>query len=110
MNRWIHLIGALALVLLLWTSGTARAADQYMQVPVAAEITGHFAGDKDEVPSDNHKSAPHHHLSCGEHATAAWRTDPATVTFLLGREQASALARCPPEGREPDNDLRPPIA
>lgn len=110
MHRWIHLLGALALVLLSWTSGTARAAEGYIPIAVAAESVGHFAGDKDEVPSDQHQGIPHHHFACGEHAAAAWSNIPATA--LLQPIDAPCLARPNSmlSGREPDTQLRPPIA
>ena len=110
MHRWIHLLGALALVLLLWTGGTAHAAERYMPIPVAAETGGHFSGDRDEVPSDEHRGAPHHHFTCGEHvAAAASHGAPASIVLSV----ASRAPRRPQSillGREPDAQLRPPIA
>ncbi len=110
MHRWIHLFGALALVLLLWTGGTAYAAERQMPDSVAAESTGHFAGDRDEVPSDEHQGAPHHHFTCGEHSAAAWSSEPAVAGGLPASAQTSSMARSILAGREPDADLRPPIA
>lgn len=110
MHRWIHLLGALSLVLLLWTGGTARAAEGYIPIAVAAESAGHFAGDKDEVPSDQHQGIPHHHFACGEHAAAAWSdTRAATLAQPIG-EPGLGRARSILNGREPDTQIRPPIA
>ena len=109
MHRWIHLLGAIALVLFVWTSTTARA-EGYMPIPVAAESAGHFAGDKDEAPSDQHDNVPHHHFTCGEHAAAARTVSPTLeMAEPLG---TPALARALPslDGREPDLQIRPPIA
>lgn len=110
MNRWLHLFGALALVLLLWTGGPAYAGERQLPIAVAADSAGHFAGDKDEVPSDQHQGAPHHHFSCGEHAAAPWKSERVAaiqepVSCEAPGQPSSAL-----EGREPDRDIRPPIA
>ena len=110
MHRWVHFFGALALVLLLWTGGPAYAGERQLPIAVAADSAGHFAGDKDEVPSDQHKGAPHHHFSCGEHVAAPWKVgravadrDPMSVD--APRRPSSVL-----DGREPDTHIRPPIA
>lgn len=110
MHRWIHLLGALALVLLLWTGGTAQAAEGHLPITVAAESAGHFAGDRDEVPSDQHNGAPHHHFACGEHAAAAWTNDPADTIIPLISAPAPGHPRSVLDGREPDTQIRPPIA
>ena len=110
MHRWIHLLGALALVLLLWTGGTARAAEGYLPITVAEESVGHFAGDKDEVPSDQHDGAPHHHFACGEHAATAGAHDPAEAVVDLSGMPGPGRPRSVLDGREPDTQLRPPIA
>ena len=110
MNRWVHLLGALMLVLMMWTAGLAHAADSIDVVPVAAQAVGHFEGDKDEVPSDEHKGVTHHHSACGEHQVAAWGTVPAATAIHFAAmpmvAQPGSLAR----NREPDAQLRPPIA
>ena len=111
MHRWwLHLLGALALVLTLWTGGTARAAEDYAPIAVPADTVGHFAGDRDEVPTDQHQGVPHHHFACGEHAAAALNNIPAAA-----RVRSMAATRAPglhtmPNGREPDTQIRPPIA
>ena len=110
MHRWIHLLGALTLVLLLWTGGAARAAEGYLPITVAEESSGHFAGDKDEVPSDQHKGAPHHHFTCGEHAAAALAIDPVDTVVQLISVPASRRPRSVLDSREPDMQIRPPIA
>ena len=110
MHRLLHLLGALALVLTLWTGGTARAAEGYMPIPVAVESAGHFAGDKDEVPSDQHQGVPHHHFACGEHAAAAWSNIPAAPVLQPIGEPGLARPRSILSGREPDTQIRPPIA
>lgn len=110
MHRWLHLLGALALVLTLWMGGTARAAEGYIPVDVAAESVGHFAGDKDEVPSDQHQGVPHHHFACGEHAATAWSNVPgATAPEPVSVPELGGLNSIL-NGREPDTQIRPPIA
>lgn len=110
MHRWIHLLGALALVLLLWTGGTARAAEGYVPITVTAESAGHFAGDRDEVPSDQHDSIPHHHFACGEHAAAAWSNGPVPAAVQPIRMPVRGRSNLVLDGREPDQQIRPPIA
>ena len=110
MHRWLHLLGALALVLTFWTGGTARAAEGSIPIAVAAESAGHFAGDKDEVPSDQHQGVPHHHFACGEHAAAAWSGIEMAATVDAVGAPAVARPRSILNGREPDTQIRPPIA
>ena len=110
MHRWLHLLGAIALVFTLWTGGTARAAEGYLPIAVAAENAAHFAGDSDEVPSDQHQGVPHHHFACGEHAAAA--SSGVEMASAVNRADAPVLARRRSimNGREPDTQIRPPIA
>ena len=110
MNRWVHLLGALMLVLMLWTAGPAHAADVIDAVPVAANALGHFEGDKDEVPSDEHKGVTHHHSACGEHQIASWSDVPGAAEIHFSAEQMVTQPESLPPNREPDAHLRPPIA
>lgn len=110
MNRWVRLLGALMLVLMLWTAGPARAADVINAVPVAANVLGHFEGDKDEVPSDEHTGVTHHHSACGEHQIAAWSDVPGAAEIHFSAESVEVLSESLPPNREPDAQLRPPIA
>ena len=110
MHRWLHLLGAFALVLTLWTGGTARAAEGYIPIAVAAESVGHFVGDRDEVPADQHQGIPHHHFACGEHAAAAWSDVPATPALLPVGVRGPGRPGSILNGREPDTQIRPPIA
>ena len=110
MSRWFRLFGALMLVLMLWTAGPARAADIIDVVPVAAEAMGHFEGDKDEVPSDEHKGVAHHHSTCGEHQMAAWSDVPGAMAIHFSAEQIVTQPEGLPPNAEPDAQLRPPIA
>lgn len=110
MKRWTHLFVALALVLMMWAGGTARAAEGYDPIVVSAESTGHFSGDSDEVPSDQHQGTPHHHAACGEYQVAAWNDIPAASIEPLSSLPALARRKGDKPGREPDAQLRPPIA
>lgn len=110
MIRWTHLIGALMLVFMLWTGGTGHASEGYTPVVVAAETLGHFSNDRDEAPSDQHQGTAHHHSMCGEHHAAAWTDipmEPAQQSISEARFARSVLEVL---GREPDRQLRPPIA
>lgn len=110
MRRAAQLLGILVLALMLWTGTSARAAEGYTPISVASETVGHFAGDRDEVPSDQHRGAPHHHSICGEYQVAAFehlsvgKIEPSKSALRLPLSHDSLL------GREPDGQLRPPIA
>ena len=110
MCRATQLLGFLVLALLLWTGATASAAEGYSPITVASETVGHFAGDKDEVPSDQHEGAPHHHSMCGEYQLAAWDSAPAEAVQMSRPALRLPLIDDARLGREPDAQLRPPIA
>lgn len=110
MLRWTSLLGALLIVLTLWTGGPARASDTDYAVPVAATSIGHFNGDKDEAPSDSHKGGLHHHALCGEHQVAASSDALALATKQPRSGTLMTRADIRARVREPDAQLRPPIA
>ena len=110
MIRWTHLIGALMLVFMLWTGGTAHAAEGFIPVVVAAETLGHFSGDRDEVPSDQHQGTAHHHSVCGEHQVLACSDAPETSINHSSTLPPLARRDAGKFGRDPDTQLRPPIA
>lgn len=109
MRRFAAFFAALMLVLLMWTAGTANAAEQFEAVPTTA-LAGHYDGDRDEAPADSHKGVPHHHAPCGEHQIAAPAPmEPNAIEHGQGlpallRGSAAAFSR------EPGAQLRPPIA
>lgn len=110
MTRWTSMLGIMMLVLTLWTGGTARATEGYTPIIVSAETIGHFAGDKDQVPSDEHQNGMHHHSLCAEHQLTA----PSEVAVNAVAPCTSGPRVAGPVlevvGREPDRQLRPPIA
>ena len=110
MRRAAQILGVLVLALMLWTGTSARAAEGYTPITVASETVGHFAGDKDEVPSDQHQGAPHHHSICGEYQLAAWDSPPAGTIEPSRPALRLPLSHDGLLGREPDGQLRPPIA
>ena len=109
MHRWKSLLGILMLVLMVWAGTSAHAAEQTDVVAVTAEI-GHYEGDGDQVPADQHKGVAHHHAPCADQHAAALSVGPRVHAApeahaaLLPERQSEA------SGREPDADLRPPIA
>ena len=110
MRRWLSLIGTLMLVLMVWTGTTAHAAEAMGCIEVSAESTGHFDGDRDEVPADSDKAVPHHHGGChGHHVAVADRGEPdANATASVGYRTARvklSLARA-----DSGTALSPPIA
>lgn len=110
MHRLTSIVGALMLVLMLWTGGAAHAAERFNCIPVTAETSGHFDGDQDQVPSSPDQDVAHHHASCNGHQLAA-PTNLATIDISLSGKAVPLEWReagVPDHG--PDADLRPPIA
>lgn len=104
------MIGAMLLVLMLWTGTAAHAAEAAECSPAALEISIHLDHGSN-LPSDDRESRPDHlHLGCGGHylATPAQEEShlarPAAVVAVFGG-QAFWLA-----GDGPALTLRPPIA
>lgn len=110
MPRWSALLGALMLVLMIWTGSAAHAAEQLDCLPVAAETIGHYDGDSDQVPADPDKGVAHHHAGCSGHQLAG----PANSTDLhlafSGGDVPFPARPADLAGRTPDGNLRPPIA
>ena len=110
MHRWISFLGALMLVLTLWTGGAAHAAERFDCVPATAEAGAHFDGDEDQAPSAPGQGAAHHHSGCsGHHLAAPVKTAEAPMCHSAAARTFLRNEAAPPS-REPDNQLRPPIA
>lgn len=110
MHRWTSLIGAMMLVLMLWTSGAAYAAERFDCIPTTAATVDHFDGDQDQVPSSPDQGAAHCHSGCSGHQIAA-PTSHASLGFGSPKQVAPlAWRESGVPGRGPDNELRPPIA
>ena len=110
MHRWTSLLGAILLVLMLWTGGAAHATERFDCIPATAEAADHFEGDQDQVPSSPDKGMAHHHSGCGGHHVAAPASIP-PIDLALQQDTASfAWHEVGVPGHSPDNDLRPPIA
>ena len=110
MHRWTTLLGALMLVLMLWTGGAAHAAERFDCIPVTAEAAGHFDGDQDQVPSGPDQGVAHHHTGCSGHHVAAPTSLPTIDMSLTGKTIPLAWREAGVPGHSPDTDLRPPIA
>ena len=110
MIRWTNLVGALLLVLLVWTGTSAHAAERFDCLPVTEQSAGHFDGDRDEVPTDPDQGVAHHHSGCSGYniATSGNSVAPSFSLHSITLFDASHDAGKP--GREPDGQLRPPIA
>lgn len=110
MQRLLSLVGALMLVLMVWTGTTAHAAETYDCAPVSADAAGHYDGDRDQVPADQGSGVAHHHSGCSGHHIAA----PVNATQLqltLGDTDPSLPSDDQrADSLSPDNQLRPPIA
>ncbi len=110
MHRWTSLIGALMLVLMLWTGGAAHAAERINCLPVTAEAAGHFDGDEDQSPSGSHQGVARHHCGCSDHQTAAADDESSAIMPVLSRALPFAWKEAGKPGRSPDAQLRPPQA
>ncbi len=110
MIRWTSLLGAVMLVLILWTGAAAHAAEQFTCIPASSEAIGHFDGDEDQAPSSPDQGVAHHHTGCGGHYFAA----PADIESInvnrAGDTVPRAWRQSGKPGDSPDTDLRPPIA
>ena len=110
MRRFFTLIGTMMLVVLIWTTTTAHAAEAFGCVEINAETAPHFDGDRDEAPDDTQKGVTHHHNGCNGHnigvptGLAVVKSLSAGET-LLGDFDKRALPSL-----EPNRALRPPIA
>lgn len=110
MYRWVSLLGAVMLILMLWTGSAAHAAERFDCMPVTAEAAGHFDGDQDQVPARPDQGAAHHHSGCSGHQLAAPASLSSLVTDFSQKTVPFAWREAGVPGRGPDADLRPPIA
>ena len=110
MLRWTSIVGAVMLVLMLWTGGAAHAAERFSCIPVGAEATIHFDGDGDQTPSKSDQGTMHHHSGCNGHHVAA-PVDNSSIA-INGSKRAAPFAwrESGMRSRSPDFELRPPIA
>ena len=110
MLRWTSIVGAVMLVLMLWTGGAAHAAERFSCIPAGAEVTGHFDGDEDQAPSNSDQGTMHHHSGCNGHVVAA-PVDGSTIA-IIGSKRTSPFAwrEIGMRSRGPESELRPPIA
>jgi hypothetical protein len=110
MQRLTTLFGVFMLVLFVWTGSSAHASQRFDCIPVSSEAPGHFEGDRDEAPAKGEKGVVHHHSGCNGHQYAA---SAGSLIPLIGLQRSSVA---PPleerhvASREPDGQLRPPIA
>ena len=110
MNRWISLLGAVMLVLTLWTGSAAHAAERFDCLPLTAEAGAHYDGDRDQVPSTPDQGVAHHHSGCSGHHVAAPATLAEASLFSSGMIRRFPLSDTAPPGPDAENHLRPPIA
>ena len=110
MHRWTLFIGAIMLVLVLWTGGATHAAVAFDCSPATSEVVAHMAGDQDQIPSRANQDFAHHHSGCNGHfevaSTGTVRPDFRSSGNVL--PLASNEAGKP--GHNPEAQLRPPRA
>lgn len=110
MRRFLPFISAMMLLLVLWTGSAAHAAEAIGCGELTTSETGHFEGDRDQVPSDGDKATPHHHSACHGHCVA---TPSNNRLATLPNLASSALTKAAADfhsGSGPGASLRPPIA
>lgn len=110
MNRWMSLVGSMMLVLMLWTSATAHAAERFDCIPVSTEAAGHFDGDQDEVPSAPDQGVAHHHSGCTGHQLAAPTASDALELSFAAQTAPTPRQETGVPSHGPGALLRPPIA
>ena len=109
MHRWTSLLGAMMLVVMLWTSAAAHAAERFDCIPVTAQATDHLDGDQDQVPASPDQDVAHH-SGCSGHHLAPPATAPFIAVALSRKTVPLAWREAGVPGHSPDTDLRPPIA
>lgn len=109
MNRWATFLGAIMLVLMLWTGSAAHAAERFDCIPVMAGAEGHFDGQQEQLPSSPDQGVAHHHSGCGGHHEAAPAADGSMAIRLTDGTAPLVWREAGVPGRGPDAQLRPPI-
>jgi hypothetical protein len=110
MLRLSTFFGVLMLVLFVWAGSSAHAAERIECIPVSSEGPGHFEGDRDEAPTRGENSASHHHSGCNGHQFAASVDMLVPLVSLIRAPVAGLWIERYAASREPDRQLRPPIA
>lgn len=110
MHRWTSILGALLLVLMLWTGSSAHAAERFDCIPVTAEAVNHYDGDQDQVPPGPDQGVAHHHSGCSGHHVATPAKMPSIGLALIQDIAPFAWREVGIPGHSPDSELRPPIA
>lgn len=110
MQRLTTFIGVLMLVLFIWTSSSAHAAQRFDCIPASSSAPGHFQGDRDEALAKGEKGAAHYHNGCNGHQYAASAAMTLPPFPGLRTSAADGLIERFATSRGPDERLRPPIA
>ena len=110
MTRWTTLVGTLLLVLMAWTGTSAHAAERSDCIPVTEQNVKHFDGDRDEVPFDFDPGVAHHHAGCSGHQIGAPDHSAEINLSMRSAPLIRLTVDVSPSGREPEDQLRPPIA
>lgn len=110
MNSWTSMLGAILLVLILWTGGTANAADRFDCNPATTAASDYDGGSQDQLPSSPDKCVTHNHSGCGGHHLATPTSTPSMQLALRQETATFAWHEVGIPGHSPDSELRPPIA
>jgi hypothetical protein len=110
MRRFLPLLAAMMLAVMLWSGNAAQAAEAFGCIEVGADAAGHFDGDSDQVPSDSEKGTMHHHGGCHGHHSALADDMLDAPSCISPPANPGAPAVRFPHGADPGMTLRPPIA
>lgn len=107
MLRWTSLIGAMLLVLMLWTGEPAHAAEPLACAGLTIQSPD-CGGEQDQVPSCPQGCATHH--CCSSHQAATPVNNP-LMGLSLSKDTANFTRHeVGIHGHGPGSHLRPPIA
>ena len=111
MPRWTSILGAMLLVLMLWTGSSAHAAEQFQCDATTSQQLLHVDGN-DHAPrgESGDKDAVHHHTGCSAHCLATAAVNGNLASPHLALSQPVDRQQGWSSGDGPALTLRPPIA
>lgn len=109
MGRLTSLLGAILFVLMVWTGGTANAAERFDCGSATQASAGHSDRDRDGLPSGPEQGSEHP-SGCSGHQMAEVANLPSLDIGPPKDVAPFAWKEAGVPARSPDNLLRPPIA
>lgn len=110
MRRWTSTLGALLLLLMLWTGAAGHAAERTECPPASIEMASHVDDQQSPAPDQTDSNTLHQHFGCsGHHLAPPLIAESAILAMSSGLIQSDRQAMWHP-GDGPGLTLRPPIA